>query len=424
MKALRLPRPPSRPTRLAGILRPLRDPPMALLLAATAATLAAGWLLRARCVDLPSVYVPSLGCYSDVASLYDARQLSAHLVPYVQAFNEYPPLTALLQWLGALPTHTKAGYYVATSLLLAPVAFLLAWMLARTPEAKAGRIWMWAAAPPLALYAFLNWDLPAVALATGGLLAFRADRPLAAGLLLGLGFSAKWYPAVLGVVLLAALLGEDRTLRSPRVQRFAAGAAAGALVPHLAFLLAAPDGLADAYTFHLHRLPNGDSLRFLLSFTAERLGVQPIVAFDGALGLLFGILLAGGIAAAALQAWRGRLPPMQAALAALLVFLAFNKVYSPQYALWLLPLLILARAPWPLVVAFWVADLGAMTQLHHVFPDDPAEFPARYPLFATWSALRWACLLGLLAWAFRRPQDARQRLGTPGPAAEPAARAP
>ncbi|MEA3189895.1 MAG: hypothetical protein QOD77_477 [Thermoplasmata archaeon] len=397
---------------MAGLRATLRSPPLVLLAAATAITVALGWLLRARCVGLSDMAFGGLDCYSDLGFLHRMRGLDADLVPYLQAFNEYPPLTAAVQWLGALLSDGERGFFAATALLLAPCAFAVTWMLGRAGEPRA---WAWALGPSLFLYAFLNWDLFAVALCTAGLLAFRRDRQLAAGLLLGLAFSAKWYPAVLGVVLAAALLGQDRRLRSPRLLRFVGAAAAGAVVPHLIVLALSPQGLADAYGFHLRRLPNGDSLRFLVSFYAERWGVQDIVAFDGLWGAALNVALVGGVGWAAWQAYRGRLPPLQAAFLALLVFLACNKVYSPQYALWLLPFFVLLRVPWVLVGLFWVADLVAMLHLYHAFPADPAEFPARYPLFAVWNALRWLALLAILAWALRRPAAADAPAQAPRP---------
>lgn len=392
-------------------------PPIPLLAAATAFTLALGWLLRARCVGLPGAVFGGLDCYSDLGFLHRMRGLHADQVPYLEAFNEYPPLTAFVQWLGALLSTGEQGFFAATALLLAPCAFAVTWMLGRAGEPRA---WAWALGPSLFLYAFLNWDLLAVTLTVAGLLAFRRDRPLATGLLLGLAFSAKWYPAVLGVVLAAALLGQDRTLRSPRLLRFVGAAAAGALVPHLVVLALSPQGLVDAYAFHLRRLPNGDSFRFLVSFYAERWGVEDIVAFDGLWGAFLNVALVGGVGWAAWQAWSGRLSPFQAAFVALLVFLACNKVYSPQYALWLLPFFVLLRVPWLLIALFWAADLVAMVHLYHAFPADPADFPQRYPLFAVWNALRWLVLLAMLAWAIRRPTT----VDAPAPAPVPAAWTP
>ena len=54
-----------------------------------------------------------------------------------------------------------------------------------------------ALSPLVAVHAFTNFDTLTVALATGALLALRRDRPVWAGVLLGIGGAAKLYPLLL-----------------------------------------------------------------------------------------------------------------------------------------------------------------------------------------------------------------------------------
>ena len=52
----------------------------------------------------------------------------------------------------------------------------------------------------------------------------------------------------------------------------------------------------------------------------------------------------------------GGFPWLQVGSAMLAGFLAFNKVYSPQYFMWLLPFLVLLRVRWGWWLAYWVID--------------------------------------------------------------------
>ena len=63
---------------------------------------------------------------------------------------------------------------------------------------------------------FTNFDAVAVALATGGLLAWSRRRPVLAGVLLGLGGAAKLYPLLLLIPLLVLCLRAGRLERAAR----------------------------------------------------------------------------------------------------------------------------------------------------------------------------------------------------------------
>ncbi|RSM51423.1 hypothetical protein DMB66_41900, partial [Actinoplanes sp. ATCC 53533] len=75
------------------------------------------------------------------------------------------------------------------------------------------------------------------------------------------------------------------------------------------------------------------------------------------------VLACLGIAALALLAPRR---PRVAQLAFLVVaaFLIFSKVWSQQYVLWLLPLIVLARPRWGAIVAWSVAEIGYFTAFY------------------------------------------------------------
>jgi hypothetical protein len=58
-----------------------------------------------------------------------------------------------------------------------------------------------------------------------------------------------------------------------------------------------------------------------------------------AVGLLFDIAFVVGCVYVVLQQWRGKMDMVQACIALLLLFIATGKVFSPQYLIWIMPLL-------------------------------------------------------------------------------------
>ena len=60
---------------------------------------------------------------------------------------------------------------------------------------------IFALSPLLVFHAFSNWDLLAMAFASGALWAWSREKPVAAGVLIGLGTAAKLYPVFLLVPL-------------------------------------------------------------------------------------------------------------------------------------------------------------------------------------------------------------------------------
>ena len=199
----------------------------ALIVVACAATLLLGYLNKARCAGAPFDAVgrslifeqtkDSHVCYSDIQFLWLYRGVDQHLFPYVDGALtpdgvltggaiEYPVLSGLLMWLGAIGVHTDADYLRQSALLLAPFALLTAWMLARL----AGRAaLLWAIGTPLVLYAFHNWELPVVCTAVAAVFVVVAGtrmnmrtRCVLAAVLLGIGFCLKLYPGLFVVPLL------------------------------------------------------------------------------------------------------------------------------------------------------------------------------------------------------------------------------
>ncbi len=286
-------------------------------------------------------------CYTDIYPLYFGEGLSAGQVPYIGHHVEYPVVMgAVMQaaaWVVKPVTDpaTRGGeFYDVTVALLA--VCLVVGVLATAY--CAGRNWRWtgllvALSPGLVLAAFINWDLLAMALTMAALAAWAARRPVVAGLLLGLAVATKFYPVICVVPLFVLCL------RAGRLREFwltAGSAAAAWLAVNLPVLLAAPAGWATFYIFNAKRWVDWGSVWYF--FQAEHwpvLGGLSLATINIASAALF-LAACVGVAVLALAApRRPRLPQLIFLLTA--AFLLTNKVWSPQYVVWLVPLVVLAR---------------------------------------------------------------------------------
>jgi uncharacterized membrane protein len=274
-----------------------------------------------------------------------------------------------------------------------------------------------AAAPTLLIYAFVNWDLLAVALATLGTLAYLKDRDRAAGALLGLGAAAKLYPALLVIPFVLGRLREGRRKGAITVAGWAAIAFAAVNLP---FALAARTSWLTFFRFNTRRLADWDSMWFVACSRLKHAASCPWSAASlNALSLVLFVVLAVGLWSA--RTWRQPdFPRWTFGFPLLVAFLLTNKVYSPQYGLWLLPWFGLALPnPW-LFAAFEVSDaavfLTRFTWFGRLASDvgDPAFAGFRgVSLGAFQVALVVRALVlvvCLAAWVTRRDRDPLPRL--------------
>ena len=290
-------------------------------------------------------------CYTDIYPLYYGEGLSAGKVPYTGHPVEYPVLIGgamqAAAWLVRNVGDATRGreFFDVTVLLLAvcAVAGVLATARAAGPNRRAQAL-MVALSPALILSAFVNWDLIALALTALGIAAWAGRRAVWAGVLLGLAVATKFYPLVVfGPLLLLCL-------RAGRLREFAKTMTAGVLAwlaVNLPVMIAAPSGWARFYAFSKDRGADWGSIWYLFEhYNVPVLGNPGLSALNKMSAVLFAVACAA-IAVLALAApRRPRLP--QLCFLVLAAFLMTNKVWSPQYVIWLVPLAVLARPRlWP-----------------------------------------------------------------------------
>jgi uncharacterized membrane protein len=311
---------------------------------------ALGFLNKAACRSGDwNVYLKQFQahCYTDIYPLYYGEGLSSGKVPYTGHPVEYPVLIgAAMQAVAWLVRPISDPYTRGREFFDVTVVLLALFSLAATLATAylAGRARRWTAlgvalAPGLILAAFINWDLIAMGLVALGMAAWAGRRTVLAGVLLGLAVATKFYPVFFfGPLLLLCL-------RAGRLRAFAVtavSAAAAWLAVNLPVALAAPAGWERFYSLSTTRPADWGSIwyyfeaehwPFLGSLSEKGLNTLSAALFAGGCALLAALILAAPR--------RPRVP--QVFFLVLAVFLLFNKVWSPQYVVWLVPLVVLAR---------------------------------------------------------------------------------
>ena len=341
--------------RYADITRRYWNPLRVLVLLATGGYLL-GYLLDFSCVREgwrdPERYEHL--CYSDIPALFGFRGFVDGYLPYLQTPPggqplEYPVLSGVFMQISAMFSRTieeplnfespsNAFFTANVILLLIPLIVLVlatALVVKRRPWDAA----MVALAPVLILTATINWDLLAAALAALALVFWSRNRAFGAGIWLGLAIAAKFYPLVfLGAFLVLAI----RTGKWPAFGRLMGGTVGAWLAVNIPFAVANTEGWFHFYSFSSERGIDFGSLWYAL----PQLGFLGVPDDRANIAIMISLIaLCGVVAVIGLSAPR-RPRLAQLLFLVLAAFVLTNKVYSPQYVIWLLPLAVLARPKW------------------------------------------------------------------------------
>lgn len=378
-------------------------------------------------------------CYSDTVPLYGAELLNQGKFPYKSSwietdasgapqtrydgtpavrYMEYPVLTGIYQYVSM----AVAKSYTALS-KLAPVpvvaevvmffdvaAFGLALAWLATVWATAGlagrRVWdaaLVAASPLVIFQIFTNFDALATGFAMAGLLAWARRKPLPAGVLIGLGAAAKLYPLLFfGPMLVLGI----RTGRLGALSRTAGVAVATWLVVNLPVLLLFPRGWSEFFRLNARRGDDMDSLyNVVRSFTGWR-GLDPKLGFwepPTVLNAVVAVLFLSCCAAIAYVVLTAPQRPRVAQPVFLVVaaFLLINKVWSPQFSLWLVPLAVLALPHRRVLLAWMTIDaLVWVPRMYYLYGNPNRSLPEQ--VFTTTVLLRDIAVLALCALVIRQ----------------------
>jgi uncharacterized membrane protein len=429
--------------------------------------LALGWSTKAPCLQTIGTGAPDQRvanwdnqrayyelCYSDTVPLYGAELLSQGKFPYKSSwleldaqgkprqqydgstavrYMEYPVLTGMYQYVSMSLAKTYTVVAKATKLPvlngvaevvmffnIAAFGLGLAWLgtVWATAMLAGRRVWdaaLVAASPILIFQIFTNFDALATFLAIGGLLAWARRRPALAGVLIGLGVAAKLYPALFLLPLLVLGVRSGRLAEALRTTVLAAITWLGINLP---VMLLYPRGWSEFFRLNTRRTQDMDSLfNVVRSFTGWRgldpdIGFwQPPVVLNAVVAVLFGLCCAA-IAYIALTAPQR---PRVAQLAFLVVaaFLLVNKVWSPQFSLWLVPLAVLALPHRRVLLAWMTVDaLVWIPRMFYLYGEQNKGLPEQW--FTATVLIRDLAVIGLVVLVIRqiyRPAEDLVRLG-------------
>lgn len=357
-------------------------------------------------------------------------------VPYRDFTLEYPP--------GALPAFVApelsarerdfgsyghsfekwmAGCGVAMTLLVGLVLVAL-----RAPPWRlAGGLALVVVSPLLLGNVMLSrFDLWPAALTAAALAALVAGWEIAAAVALGAAVAAKIYPAVLVPV---AMIWVWRRRGREAGLRWLGIAAAVVAVAFLPFAILGPGGLGHVFSVQLGRPVQIESLPAAFLLAAHNLGGLglTVVSDHGSQNLERGVADAAGAVSTALQAlalvlvWiafaRGQMTRdrlLLAAAASVAAFVAFSKVFSPQFMIWLIPLVALTPS-----VAAWAILAAGLVLTQIWFPDRYWHLALDLKEFEAWLVVARDLLMVALVLVLLRALLQDQRLGERRPAGEP-----
>ncbi len=350
--------------------------PLRVLLAFTCVTLVLAYLQKAPCASgnwVGNKQYTHL-CYSDIVPLWGAEGLDVGAVPYRDHAVEYPVLTGAFMWFtsglthlldAAIPALTDAQLFALLSCVLLAICGLL--MVAGTVGAAGRRPYdaaLVALSPLLVFHAFSNWDLFAMAFMSCAMWTWARSRPVAAGTFIGLGAAAKLYP---GLLLVPIWILAVRTRRYPEAAWATITTILVWCAVNVPVAVAYPTGWWEFYRFSAVR-PTEASTFWAIGHYLANVGFfgQGYASAWTPPGAAVAFAVFAGVAAVALLGLSAPTRPRMAQLAFLIVlaFLLTTKVWSPQYSVWLVPLIALARPRWTMnliwqfsEIAVWIATL-------------------------------------------------------------------
>ena len=344
------------------------------------------------------------GLYSDILNLSLKHYIRAghviHPLPYVHDRIEYPVLLGFVLWLPSWLPGGPASWFAAAGVLTAAATFGSIALLRRQHPPSA---WWIAATPALLLDAAINWDLVGIVFLIAAVVWFGERRFALSGASAALGTWFKLFPVIVAPMALAAL--GARWWRSSAAPTLPAGTGtphgsvalvgpvvrrpsarwrpfARWLIPFAAlsavimvpFLLVARSNTLWFFRFNSER-PEKDSLWGMLGKVVGTTVVDNHTINDGSL-----LVVVVAVAYGAWMVWRtadadqARAVALAAAMT-IIAWMAVNKIWNPQYVLWVFAAGAIAAMP-----ARYGVSLGILSVYDYWFefvlrlPDQPNSY--------------------------------------------------
>ena len=340
-------------------------------------------------------------------------------VPYSDFFSEYPPLALLSFLLPALFSTTQPayGFLFAVEMLLLDLVVLF--ILAKFASRFKIRVWRVLSVYTLCLLAIGpivtgRYDLLPATLVLVALYAFVSGRHKTAWAVLALGATAKIYPVIIAPLFALYLL------RHRQYRQLTQGIAifGGVLLAiNLPWIIINADGFWQFISYHLERGLHSESSYGSVLLIGQIMGLtqvegamtygswnlsspmadtlSQVSSYITASLLMFLYALyarrlwkkSGNIAGVEMFRRNGATELMlRYSLLAVFIMLLTSKLFSPQFLIWLCPLIPLVRARWRYVPWVLFLVIGGLTQ--YIYPHYYLDFEAFVPYLVIMLAIR------------------------------------
>ena len=297
-----------------------------LLLSAFAITffsLLISYLKFARCIPggwiSPDVY--QHGCYTDITGLYEVRGFAVDAWPFGAGEKslEYPILSGIGIWIISLLTRDGSEgllQFFHWNLFVISLAYgVLVYQLSKLDRRSA---LLFAFSPVVISALFINWDIWAITPLLISLILLSRQRYWLSGIALAISISVKFFPIIFVIPVLLSLAGK----RAGRISFFK-GLMLASLIVNLPFIFFQFEGWAKFYIFNFKRDIDFGSIWYLISLKGSWIsGINWLIT-----PLVITLLVA--------TYWRYRNNLFGSIFLSSVIFFTLNKVYSPQYVLWL-----------------------------------------------------------------------------------------
>ncbi|HEX9502950.1 MAG TPA: glycosyltransferase 87 family protein [Patescibacteria group bacterium] len=269
--------------------------------------------------------------YSDVAP-FAKRALSPGWM-YLDKKIEYPVITGMFVQLMGRLGRTATGYFISNGIFEILLGFFTTYFLLKLRPKNLNATWVyWILAPSLFVFLHFNWDILGIFFSILAFYLIKREHYNWAGVSLALGFCSKLFPVVFMLPLLVKLKTWPERIKA------AAAFVVTTLVINGFFVIKNFDNWLYFYRFNAARALNPDSI-----WTAITPFFGPYLYDVKNLNALIFLLM---IVCFSFVLWKYRDADIfLLSYWIILLFFIFNKIFTPQYILWLLPFFVIAHQP-------------------------------------------------------------------------------
>ena len=284
-------------------------------------------------------------CYSDIPALFGARGLDQGINPYSDPLNsmEYPVGTGYIAATIARFSDDFLTFFDLNALAIALLFVVTTLVLSRITS----RLWpLFISAPALLASLYINWDIWGVLAMVLGIYYMKRERFDLAGIWFGISIAIKFFPIFFLPAFAIYFFLKSRSESEEKWSR------AASFTLYLLFTIIALnlttaityfEGWSRFFTFNQDRGVDLGSIWFALSLLFD-ISVPSLNLTIALIASLLLLTIYSRIRSLLTHEW----DPYEIFLLIAFLSLAFlfsvNKVYSPQYIIWLTPLAVLLMA--------------------------------------------------------------------------------